>query len=191
TGRSTSCRRTSARPSRHSCLPCSSTTKEPSLSSITNDRKAAIMRLDASKTAPEAYKSLRALQDYVDNCGIERRLIELVKVRTSQINGCAFCIVSHSHDARKFGETDDRLLLLDACRETVAFTERERAALAWTEAVTRITDGHVPDEVFAQARAQFSDRELVDLTYAVMMMNAWNRLAISFRKAPTTAPPAR
>jgi AhpD family alkylhydroperoxidase len=140
-------------------------------------------RLDANN-APDAYKALAGLQSYIDACGLERSLLELVKIRASQINGCAFCLVAHTRDARKLGETDDRMHLLNAWDEVPAFSERERAALAWTEAVTRITDGHVPDHVYDMARQQFSEKELVDLNYAVIAINAWNRLAIAFRKQP-------
>jgi AhpD family alkylhydroperoxidase len=141
-------------------------------------------RLDANKLAPDAYKALAGLQSYVDGCGLERSLLELVKIRASQINGCAFCLVAHTRDARKLGETDDRMHLLNAWEEVPAFSERERAALAWTEAVTRITDGHVPDHVYDMARQYFSEKELADLNYAVIAINAWNRLAIAFRKQP-------
>jgi AhpD family alkylhydroperoxidase len=141
-------------------------------------------RLDANKLAPDAYKALAGLQSYIDGCGLERSLLELVKIRASQINGCAFCLVAHTRDARKLGETDDRMHLLNAWDEVPAFSERERAALAWTEAVTWITDGHVPDHVYDMARQQFSEKELVDLNYAVIAINAWNRLAIAFRKQP-------
>jgi AhpD family alkylhydroperoxidase len=141
-------------------------------------------RLDANKLAPDAYKVLAGLQSYIDGCGLERSLLELVKIRASQINGCAFCLVAHTRDARKLGETDDRMHLLNAWDEVPAFSERERAALAWTEAVTQITDGHVPDHVYDMARQQFSEKELVDLNYAVIAINAWNRLAIAFRKQP-------
>jgi AhpD family alkylhydroperoxidase len=143
-----------------------------------------MQRLDANKFAPDAYKALAAMQSYIDACGLERSLLELVKIRASQINGCAFCLVAHTRDARKLGETDDRMHLLNAWDEVPAFSERERAALAWTEAVTRITDGHVPDQVYDMARRQFSEKELVDLNYAVIAINAWNRLAIAFRKQP-------
>jgi AhpD family alkylhydroperoxidase len=141
-------------------------------------------RLDANKLAPDAYKALAGLQSYIDGCGLERSLLELVKIRASQINGCAFCLVAHTRDARKLGETDDRMHLLNAWEEVPAFSERERAALAWTEAVTRITDGHVPDHVYDMVRQHFSEKELVDLNYAVIAINAWNRLAIAFRKQP-------
>jgi AhpD family alkylhydroperoxidase len=144
-------------------------------------------RLDANKVAPDAYKAMAGLQSYVDGCGLEKSLLELVKIRASQINGCAFCLVMHTHDARKFGETDDRMHLLNAWEEAPGFSDRERAALAWTEAVTLVSEGHVPDRVYNLARRQFSEKELVDLNYAVMAINAWNRLAIAFRKQPRTS----
>jgi AhpD family alkylhydroperoxidase len=115
---------------------------------------------------------------------IERPLIELIKVRASQINGCAFCIAMHTADAVKGGESHERLHLLNAWRETEFFTARERAALAWTEALTRVADSHVPDEVYDEARRQFSEKDLADLGYAVIAINAWNRLAIAFRMQP-------
>jgi AhpD family alkylhydroperoxidase len=145
-------------------------------------------RLDANKIAPEAYKAMRELQSYVDACGLERSLLELVKIRASQINGCVFCLSMHTRDARKLGETDERMHLLNAWEEAPVFSDRERAALAWTEAATRISEGHVPDHVFDLARRYFSERELVDLTYAVMAINAWNRLAIAFRKQLRVSP---
>jgi len=114
-------------------------------------------------------------------------LLELVKIRASQINGCAFCIALHTKDARKLGESDERMHLLNAWEEAPVFSPRERAALAWTEAVTLVTEGHVPDAVYEEARKHFSEKELVDLTYAVMAINAWNRLAIAFRAQPIVA----
>jgi AhpD family alkylhydroperoxidase len=115
---------------------------------------------------------------------LERPLLELVKIRASQINGCAYCIAMHTADARKLGETDERMHLLNAWREAPVFTARERAALAWVEAVTLINKGHAPDEIYQEARSQFSDKELVDLTAAIVAINAWNRLAIAFRATP-------
>jgi AhpD family alkylhydroperoxidase len=112
---------------------------------------------------------------------IERPLFELVKIRASQINGCAYCIDMHTKDARAAGETEQRLYALSAWRETPFFTDRERAALEWTEAVTRVADTHVPDDVHGRAAAQFTEAELVALTFAVVVINSWNRLAISFR----------
>jgi AhpD family alkylhydroperoxidase len=138
-------------------------------------------RLDYNRASPEACQALRALDAYVRQCGLEQPLIELVKVRASQINGCAYCLDMHTKVARARGESEQRLYALDAWREAPFYSERERAALAWTEAVTLVAEGHVPDEVFEQAHAQFSDKELVDLTLAVTAINGWNRLAIGFR----------
>jgi AhpD family alkylhydroperoxidase len=141
-------------------------------------------RIDAAKASPEVYKAMLAVQGYVNKCGLETTLLELVKLRASQINGCAYCLAMHSRDARRHGVSDERMHLLNAWREAPLYSAREQAALAWTEALTLITQGHAPDEVYAQARAQFSDKELVDLTLAITTINAWNRLAIGFRKAP-------
>lgn len=142
-------------------------------------------RLEANQIAPDGYKAMSGLQAYVDGSGLEHSLRELVKIRASQINGCAFCIAMHTNDARKQGETDERMHMLNAWHEaSFLYSAREQAALAWTEAVTLVAEGHVPDEVYEQARKQFSEKELVDLTYAVMTINAWNRLAIAFRKVP-------
>jgi AhpD family alkylhydroperoxidase len=141
-------------------------------------------RLDAIKVSPGAYKAMAGLQAYVDQSGLEHSLIELVKIRASQINGCAYCINMHTTDARKQGETDERMHLLNAWHEAPVFSERERAALAWTEAVTLIAQGHVPDEVFEEAKRHFSEKELVDLTAAAVAINAWNRFAIAFRAVP-------
>ena len=143
-------------------------------------------RIDYAQVAPEALKAMRGVENYVHGGVIESGLLELVKFRASQINGCAFCIDMHTKDARASGETEQRLYALTAWRETPFFTQRERAALAWTEAVTLVADGHVPDEVYELARANFNERELVDLTMAVVAINGWNRLAISFRKVPGT-----
>jgi len=147
-------------------------------------------RLNAKAIAPDAFKALRGLQDYVDASGLEKPLIELVKVRASQINGCAFCINMHTADAVKGGESHARLHLLNAWRETELFTPRERAALALTEAVTLVAEGHVPDAIYEEARQQFSDKEVVDLAYAIFAINAFNRLAITFRMQPPIAKPA-
>jgi AhpD family alkylhydroperoxidase len=141
-------------------------------------------RLNAAQIAPEAYRALVQVQRYVDGCGLEHALLELVKMRASQINGCAYCIDMHAKDAIAMGEDPIRLLSLDAWRETPFYSEREQAALAWTEAVTLVNQGHVPDEVFERARGQFSDRELVDLTMAIVAINSWNRVAIPFRSPP-------
>jgi AhpD family alkylhydroperoxidase len=141
-------------------------------------------RLDFYKAAPDTIKALLALENQVRASGLEPSLFELVKIRASQINGCAFCINMHTQDARKQGETEQRIYLLDAWREAPAYTDRERAALAWTEAVTLVSETHVPDDVYEQVRAQFSDAELVNLTMLVGAINAWNRIAISFRAIP-------
>lgn len=146
-------------------------------------------RLDYAKVAPEALKAMHGLEKYVHDGLIESSVLELVKIRASQINGCAFCIDMHTKDARASGETEQRLYALNAWRETPFFTQRERAALAWTEAVTQVADGHVPDEVYEFAQANFDERELVDLTLAVVAINGWNRLAVSFRKVPGTYQP--
>ncbi|HEY7545396.1 MAG TPA: carboxymuconolactone decarboxylase family protein, partial [Blastocatellia bacterium] len=120
---------------------------------------------------------------------LERSLLDLIYFRVSQINGCAYCLDMHSKDLRAAGETEQRLYLLNAWRESPFYTERERAALAWAEAVTLITEGHVPDEVFKQARAQFSEEELANLTLAVVAINGWNRLNIAFRTVPGSYQP--
>lgn len=124
------------------------------------------------------------LTQHVHQSGLEVPLIQLINMRVSQINGCAFCLDMHWKDARAAGESEQRLYSLDAWRETPYYTERERAALAWAEAVTRITDGHVPDELYEETRQHFSEKEIVDLTLAVVAINGWNRLAISFRAEP-------
>ncbi len=121
------------------------------------------------------------LDSYVKTSGLEPALMELVKMRASQINGCAYCLDLHSKLARAHGESEQRLYTLDAWREAPFYTPRERAALAWTEALTRIFDGHAPDEVYEEARAHFSEKELVDLTLGIVAINGWNRLAIGCR----------
>ncbi len=142
-----------------------------------------------AKVAPEGYQAVSGLEKYVDNCGFEQSLLELVKLRASQINGCAFCLDMHTKDARSEGESEQRLYCLSTWREAPFYSERERAALAWTEAVTKISENHVPDDVYENARAQFSDKELVDLTLAVIAINSWNRLAISFNTPPGSYQP--
>ena len=138
-------------------------------------------RLDYAKSAPEAMRAMAALEQYNHTTGLEASLLELVKMRASQINGCAYCLDMHSKDARAAGETEQRLYVLDAWSEAPFYTERERAALAWTEAVTLISEGGISDELFSTVRAQFSEAELVALTMAIVTINGWNRLAISFR----------
>jgi AhpD family alkylhydroperoxidase len=140
-------------------------------------------RLSLARVAPDAYAAVRGLNDYVDSSGLEAGLLDLVKTRASQINGCAFCIHMHTRDARARGETEERLYLLDAWRESPLYSPRERAALAWTEALTQIAKTHAPDEVYVEVRGQFSEEELVKLTIAIGLINTWNRLAIGFRYA--------
>jgi AhpD family alkylhydroperoxidase len=141
-------------------------------------------RLDYANASPEGFKALRQLQEHIEHCGLEHALLELVKMRASQINGCAFCLDMHSKDARAAGETEQRLYVLDAWREAPFYSERERAALAWTEALTTIADGPVDDELYASVREQFDERELPDLSLAIIAINGWNRLAIPFRSEP-------
>lgn len=141
-------------------------------------------RLNYTQASPGGFAALRALQHHVQNSGLEHDLLELVKMRASQINGCAYCLDMHSKDARAGGETEQRLYLLNAWRESPFYSERERAALAWTEALTRIAVNNVPDELYEQVRQQFSDNELVDLSLAIVAINGWNRLAIPFRSEP-------
>jgi len=147
-------------------------------------------RLNFSKIAPSALKTMLDIEAYLAKCGLERSLLHLIKVRASQINGCAYCLDMHSKDARADGETEQRLYTLDAWRETPFYSERERAALAWTEALTLVAGTHAPDEVYREACEQFSERELADLTLAVVAINGWNRIAIGFRAEPGTYQPA-
>ncbi len=146
-------------------------------------------RLNYDKAASGAYRAMSQLEQYVRNCGLEASLIELVKIRASQINGCAFCIDMHTKDARAAGESEQRIYLLSAWRESPFYSERERAALQWTEALTLIADNHVPDDIYEYVRPHFTDEELVNLTLAVSTINAWNRFAISFRSEPGTYQP--
>lgn len=138
----------------------------------------------------DALKPLFALASYVRSSGLEPSLIELVLMRASQLNGCAYCMDMHSKDARAAGETEQRLYVLSAWREAPFYSERERAALAWCEAVTRLGEHGVSDEVYAQALAQFSEKELGDLNMAVILINAWNRIAIPFKSVPGSYQPA-
>jgi AhpD family alkylhydroperoxidase len=142
-------------------------------------------RIDVARAVPPgAYKAMMGVQQYVDTCGLERSLLDLVLVRVSQINGCAYCINLHTKDARAHGEKETRLYELDAWQESPFYTARERAALAWAEAVTLIMVGHVPDEIFSEAHREFNDTELINLTIAVTLINSWNRLSIAFRRLP-------
>ena len=138
-------------------------------------------RLDAYKAAPQTMQIMLDLQAKVSASGLEHSLQELVKIRASHINGCAFCLHMHTRDARAKGENEERIYVLDAWRESPFYSARERAALAWTEAVTLVSQTHVPDDVHELARAEFSEEELVKLTLLVTTINAWNRFAISFR----------
>ena len=138
-------------------------------------------RMNTQTAAPEAMKPLLALQRYTESCGLEQSLLELVKTRASQINGCAFCIEMHTREARAMGESEARLYLLSAWRESPLYTPRERAALAWTEALTLIADTHAPDDVYEEARTQFSEKDLANLSVAIGMINVWNRLQVGFR----------
>jgi AhpD family alkylhydroperoxidase len=147
-------------------------------------------RLDIRHTPPGLLKNMLGLETYLAGCGLPTELLDLVRLRASQINGCAYCIDMHSKDLRTRGETEQRLYLLDAWRESPFYTDRERAALAWTEAVTRVTEGHVPDDVYDQVRSQFSQDEIANLTLAVVSINSWNRLNIAFRTVPGSYQPA-
>jgi AhpD family alkylhydroperoxidase len=154
-------------------------------------RKERIMkpRIEYWKTAPEGIKEMYALEQYVKQSGLEPSLLDLIKTRASQINGCAYCLDMHTKDARLRGETEQRLYALSAWHETPFFSERERAALAWTDSVTRVADTHIPDEAFETVRKHFTEAELVNLTLAIVAINGWNRLAIAFRKVPGTYQP--
>ena len=138
--------------------------------------------MDYARVSPEAIRAQRGLEAYVHGSGLEMSLIYLVYLRASQLNGCAFCVDKHSKDARRAGETEERLYAIAVWRDTPFFSPRERAALAWTETVTLIAETHVPDEAYAEVREQFSPTELMALTMAIVTINGWNRIAVSFRK---------
>jgi len=146
-------------------------------------------RIDFLRVSPRALQAMLGVQNYVNASGLEHSLLRLVEMRASQINGCAYCIDMHSKDARADGETEQRLYALDAWRETPFYSDRERAALEWTESLTLVREGHVPDRVFEAARAHFSEAELVDLSLAVVAINSWNRLMIGFRGEAGTYQP--
>jgi len=146
-------------------------------------------RIDFKAAPAGALQAMSAIDRYVRQSGLEPALLELVKMRVSQINGCAYCLDMHSKDARAAGETGQRLYALNAWRETPFFTDRERAALEWTEAVTLISHNHAPDEVYEDVRRHFTEAELINLTMAVAAINGWNRVAISFRAVPGTYQP--
>ena len=138
-------------------------------------------RLNPFKFAPDTVKAAQAFEQHLANSGLEQSLYHLVKTRASQINGCAFCIHMHTRDARAHGETEERLYLLDAWRESPLYSDRERAALGWTEALTLISETHAPDDVYEEVRKHFSEQETVNLTMLIGMINLWNRFAISMR----------
>jgi len=148
-------------------------------------------RMDYAKAAPGVMWAMHGLDTYLANCGLEPALRELVKLRASQINGCAYCVDMHSLDARALGETEQRLYALPVWQETPFFSERERAALLWTEKLTLISLDHVPDEIYEQVRSHFTDEELANLTLAIATINAWNRFGISFRDVPGRYKPAK
>lgn len=141
-------------------------------------------RLDFAKAAPQVLKALFGVEQAISKFGLEKPLVELVRLRTSQINGCAYCVDMHSADARKAGESERRLAAVVVWRETPFFSDRERAALEWAETVTQVSQTHVPDEVWERVKPHFTPEEIVELTLVVSSINAWNRFAISFRKTP-------
>ena len=147
-------------------------------------------RLDYTKTSPEAFKAMVQLEGAVRRSGIDPTLLELVKIRASQLNGCAYCIDMHTKDARARGETEQRIYALSAWRETPFFSDKERAALAWTEAITNIQQGHAHDAVYDELSSNFTEEERVNLTLAIITINGWNRIAIGFRTVPGSYQPA-
>lgn len=148
-------------------------------------------RINYLRVARGVYEAMLGLEKYLHDCGLEESLIDLVKLRASQINGCAYCIDMHWKDLRSAGEPEQRLYGLAAWEESPYYSDRERAALAWTEAVTNIREGHAPDEVYEQGKKQFTEKELADLTLAIAAINAWNRLAIAARSVPGIYQPAK
>ena len=147
-------------------------------------------RLNYGRIAPGVYDAMDALDQYLAACGLEESLLHLVRLRASQLNSCAYCIDMHWKDLRALGEAEQRLYWLDAWRECPYYSDRERAALAWTEAVTLISEGHAPDAVYEEARTQLNEKELADLTCAIATINAWNRISIAGRLVPGTYQPA-
>jgi AhpD family alkylhydroperoxidase len=148
-------------------------------------------RIDYLKSARGVYEAMLGLEKYLHQSSLEMPLLDLVKLRASQINGCAYCIDMHWKDLRSIGEGEQRLYGLDAWEESPYYTDRERAAFAWTEAVTNLHGGHVPDEAYEKVRNVFTETELADLTFAIASINAWNRLAIAARTVPGTYQPAK
>ena len=143
-------------------------------------------RIDPWTAAPQLMKQMVDYSKNVEAAGLERSLIELVKIRASQINGCAICLHMHAEEARRQGESDNRIIMLDAWREAELYTAREKAALAWTEALTRLTETGAPDEAYEAAKAEFSDEELIKLTLMINVINSFNRIGVGFRRAPIT-----
>jgi AhpD family alkylhydroperoxidase len=141
-------------------------------------------RINYGQKSSPGLKAMYELEQFIRTCGLEQPLLELVKLRASQINGCAYCIDMHTKDARAAGETEQRLYLLSAWREAPFYTDRERAALEWTESLTLISESHAPDDVYEHVRKYFSEDELVNLTFAIITINGWNRLSIGFRVEP-------
>jgi len=147
-------------------------------------------QINYMRVAGDAFRAMLGLEEYVHRCGLEEGLLHLIKLRASQINGCAYCLDMHWKDLRAIGESEQRMYSLDAWEEAPFYTDRERAALLWTEAVTRVSQGHVADDVYERVRSHFSEKELADLTVAVATINAWNRLSIAGRATPGTYQPA-
>ena len=150
-----------------------------------------MQRFDYAKVEPGAYHAMLGLEKYLHESGLEESLLHLIKLRASQINGCAYCLDMHWKDLKAIGEQDQRLYELNAWEEAPFYSDRERGALAWTDAVTRVSESRVPDETYNEVRKHFSDKELADLTLAIATINAWNRLAISARTDPGTYQPAK
>ena len=148
-------------------------------------------RINVAKLNPGAYKVMFGFTEYLAKSSLDKKLVNLIHLRVSQINGCAYCLDMHWKDLKAAGESDQRLYSLDAWRETTFYSDRERAALTWAEATTNVRDGHVADTVFEQVRAQFSEQELADLTLAVVAINGWNRLNIAFRTPAGTYQPGQ
>ena len=148
-------------------------------------------RIDYRKFSPEPLKHMLGLEKYIAESGLDPKLVHLLKMRASQINGCAYCLDMHSIDARAAGESEQRLYTLEAWSETPFFSDRERAALAWTESLTLIAQTHAPDDVYAELQKHFNEKEIVDLTFVVGAINLWNRLAISMRAVPGHYKPAK
>jgi AhpD family alkylhydroperoxidase len=148
-------------------------------------------RIEQRNVNPGGYKAMLGLEQYLATCGLEKKLLDLIRLRVSQINGCAYCLDMHWKDLQVEGETEQRMYSLDAWRETPYYTEREHAALAWAEAVTKVAETHVPDDVYERARQHFDEQQLADLTLATVAINGWNRLNIAFRTVPGTYQPPK